>query len=65
MRVNGVNYEVDWTKFKKGRSFFVPCLDAEEAKAAVQKTMERLGFEAKVKLVIEGGFRGLRIWRVR
>ena len=64
MRINGINYEIDWTKFKKGRSFFVPCMDAEEAKSVVNTTMERLGFEAKVKLVIENGFRGLRIWRV-
>jgi hypothetical protein len=64
MRVNGINYEIDWTKFKKGRSFFVPCLDAEEAKASVARIMDRLGFEVKVKLVIENGFRGLRVWRV-
>lgn len=65
MRVNGIVYEVDWTKFKKGRSFFVPCLDAEEAKASVNSLMERLGFEVKVKLVIENGFRGLRVWRIK
>jgi hypothetical protein len=64
MQVNGVNYEVDWTKFKVGRSFFVPCLDAEEARTAVKNTMNRLGFKVKVKLVVEDGFRGLRIWRV-
>lgn len=64
MRINGVVYEVDWTKFRKGRSFFVPCLDADEAKAAVKTTMERLGFEVKIKLVVEDGFRGLRIWRI-
>ena len=65
MRINGINYEIDWTKFKVGRSFFVLCLDAEEAKDIVKTTMERLGFEVKVKLVIEDGFRGLRIWRVK
>jgi len=65
MRVNGVNYEIDWTKFKVGRSFFVPCLDAAEAKNVVKATMERFGFEVKVKLVIEDGFRGLRIWRIK
>ena len=64
MRVNGIHYEIDWTKFKKGRSFFVPCLDAEEAKQSVLTLMDRLGFEVKVKLVIEDGFRGLRVWRV-
>lgn len=64
MRVNGITYEIDWTKFKKGRSFFVPCLDAEEAKSSVLALMDRLGFEVKVKLVIEDGFRGLRVWRI-
>ena len=65
MRINGIIYEVDWTKFKPGRSFFVPCLDADEARNAVETTMERLGFEVKVKLVVEDGFRGLRIWRIK
>ena len=64
MRVNGINYEINWTKFKLGRSIFIPCLDAEEAKTVVNTTMDRLGFKVKVKLVIENGFRGLRIWRV-
>jgi hypothetical protein len=64
MQVNGVNYEVDWTKFRAGRSFFVPCLDVEEARTVVKNTMDRLGFEVKVKLVVEDGFRGLRIWRI-
>lgn len=64
MRVNGIVYEIDWRKFKPGKSFFVPCLDAEEAKAVVKNTMDRLGFEVKVKLVIENGFRGLRVWRM-
>jgi hypothetical protein len=64
MQVNGVNYEVDWTKFKVGKSFFVLCLDAEEARTVVKNTMDRLGFKVKVKLVVEDGFRGLRIWRV-
>ena len=64
MRINGITYEIDWTQFKKGRSFFVPCLDADEAKAVVKRTTERLGFEVRVKLVVEDGFRGLRVWRV-
>ena len=64
MQVNGIVYEIDWTKFKLGRSIFIPCIDAEEAKAVVNSTMDRLGFQVKVKLVIENGFRGLRIWRV-
>lgn len=65
MRVNGIVYEIDWTKFKPGCSFFIPCLDANEAKQVVKATMERLDFDVKVKLVIEDGFRGLRIWRMR
>ena len=47
MQVNGVNYEVDWTKFKVGRSFFVPCLDAEEARTVVKNTMDRLDLRSK------------------
>jgi hypothetical protein len=33
MRVHGLSFEIDWSKFKPGRTFFIPCLDLETAKA--------------------------------
>jgi hypothetical protein len=65
MRVEGLAYELDWQEFTVGSSFFIPCLDADKARKRVEDKMERLGYNVIVKLVIEDGVRGLRVWRVR
>jgi hypothetical protein len=65
MRVNQLSYNVDWTKFKVGWSFFIPCLRTEEGKQEVLAVTNRFGYKVAIKVVIENGVRGLRIWRVR
>lgn len=65
MRVNQLSYDVDWTKFKVGWSFFIPCLRTEEGKQEVLKVTNRFGYKVAIKVVIKDGIRGLRIWRVR
>jgi len=65
MRINEINYNIDWRKFKVGWSFFVPCLKIEENKKVVVSTTKRLGFKVVIKSVIEEGIKGLRIWRIK
>jgi hypothetical protein len=64
MLVEKVSYRVNWKKFKKGYSFFVPCLDPAAAKKEILRTTQRLRYNILTKVVIEEGIRGLRIWRV-
>lgn len=64
MRIAGVAYEINWRAFKKGHSFFVPCLDCAEAKIEIQRITDRLGFDIVMKAVIENSVRGVRTWRV-
>ena len=64
MRVEKVSYQVNWKKFKKGGSFFIPCLDPPEAKKEIALTMQRLRYLIVTKVVIEEGVRGLRVWRI-
>jgi len=64
MRVSGINYEVNWRKFKRGASMFFPCLDAQTAKREVLAVTRRLRIKTVSKAVIVDGIRGLRIWRV-
>lgn len=64
MIVSGINYEVDWKKFKKGCSFDVPCVDPEQAKVEVRQVTDRLRMDIHTKVVIEDGIKSLRIWRV-
>lgn len=65
MRIDGVNYELDWKKFTIGSSFFIPCIHAITAEERIQKKMKRLGYAVIIKLVIEDEIRGLRVWRVK
>ena len=64
MLVEKVSYKIDWRKFKKGTSFFIPCLDCKEAKTEILCTTNRLKMKVLTKVVIEEGIRGLRVWRV-
>ena len=65
MVVDGVTYGVNWRKFAVGTSFFVPCIHTEQAKEDVQRVTRRFKFRVVIKVVIEDGIRGLRVWRVK
>ena len=64
MRVEKVSYEINWTGFKVGSSFFIPCLDPKTAWKDIAPTLKRLKYTVVQKVVIEDGVRGIRIWRV-
>ena len=63
MRINDLDYQINWRKFKRGTSFFVPCLKLQESKTTVLVVTKRLGFKVAIKAVIEDGIKGLRVWR--
>jgi hypothetical protein len=64
MLVEKVSYQINWKKFKRGFSFFIPCLNPAEAKKEILCTTNRLRYKVLFKVVIEEGVRGLRIWRL-
>jgi hypothetical protein len=64
MQVEKVNYDINWKGFKRGCSFFIPCLDPVLARQEVRRTVKRLRLTVITKVVIVEGIRGLRIWRM-
>jgi len=64
MQVEKVSYRINWKMFRKGYSFFIPCLNPKEAKKTIMQTMRRFKYNVLTKEVIEDGVRGLRIWRL-
>ena len=64
MLVDRVSYSIKWKKFRRGYSFFIPCLDCANAKLELLCATNRLKIKVLTKVVIEGGIRGLRIWRM-
>lgn len=64
MKVETVSYQINWAKFHKGYSFFVPCIDHRAAEEKVKRVTRRLKIDTVTKVVIEDGIKGLRVWRV-
>ena len=62
--IEGVHYALDWKNFSIGSSFFIPCIDDKTARESIERKMQRLRYNVVIKLVIEDGIRGLRVWRV-
>ena len=65
MLIHGLDFRVNWKNFVVGSSFFIPCLDTEEAEAQVLRTVKRLRFTVKTQIVVEKGLQGLRVWRIK
>jgi hypothetical protein len=65
MRIHGISFYVVWELFGVGTSFFIPCLDANEARKKVKEVANRLGYKIVTKSVIEENIKGLRVWRVK
>lgn len=64
MKIETVSYQINWKKFHKGKSFFVPCIDPKAARRDMAKVLRRLRINTVDKLVVEDGIKGLRVWRV-
>jgi len=65
MRVDRIKYGIDWEKFVVGSSFFIPCIHTEACKQKVKQTTKDLRMRVVMKVVIQDGIRGLRIWRTK
>jgi hypothetical protein len=64
MRVQGIPYQINWKAFKLGTSFFIPCLDTRAAEEEISFVVNRLQMDVVIKVVIEDGVQGVRVWRV-
>jgi hypothetical protein len=59
-----LKYELDPLKFDPGRSFFLPCLAPAKARILVERYMRNAKLRVFVKISIEDGVSGLRVWRI-
>ena len=63
VRIETVNYEVEWEFFERGSSMTLPCLNPALARKQVVAAMALLRYSVVTQVVIVEGIRGLRIWR--
>ena len=64
MIIEGVSYEVKWGNFKRGTSFFIPCIQPKKVRLQLKRVFHRFKMQVVSKISIEDGISGLRIWRV-
>ena len=64
MKIETIDYNINWARFRKGYSFFVPCIDHTAARKDLAIVAKRLKMEIVTKVVIVEGVKGLRVWRV-
>jgi hypothetical protein len=64
MKIETVAYQLNWSKFRVGYSFFVPCIDERAARETINAVTKRLKISIVTKVVIVDGIKGLRVWRV-
>lgn len=63
MKIEKVEYQINWKKFKPGYSFFIPCLNAKTATKDICTEVKRFKYKVITKVTIEDGVRGVRVWR--
>lgn len=64
MWVERVDYDIDWRKFKRGASFFIPCLNPKLARREILGFVGKFKIKVFTKVVIVDGIQGLRVWRM-
>jgi hypothetical protein len=64
MKIETVSYQIEWKKFRKGYSFFVPCIDEKAAREELNRVAKRLKMDIVTKIILLDGIKGLRVWRV-
>jgi hypothetical protein len=63
MKIETVTYRINWAKFHKGASFFIPCIDDGAARKQIARVTKRLGLNVVSKVVVNDGIKGIRVWR--
>ena len=63
MKIETVTYRINWAKFHKGASFFIPCIDDAAARKQIARVTKRLGLNVVSKVVVNDGIKGIRVWR--
>ena len=60
---DGVRVIVDWEDMEIGMSIFVPCVNTEKAKDQIKAFFYTQTWDYLLKVRIEGGKLGVRVWR--
>jgi hypothetical protein len=60
---DGIRIVVDWGSMVVGSSFFVPCINTQDAIKELQRITGEKGWGVHTKVLVESNKLGVRIWR--
>ena len=60
---DGIRIIVNWDGMSVGASVFVPCINTYKAKEQVSKITKARRWQVTIKIAIENGKLGIRLWR--
>jgi hypothetical protein len=61
---DGVRIVVAWGDFLPNTSIFIPCINTEAAKQQLKQICDDLHYETIIKIIVNNGKLGVRIWRI-
>lgn len=65
MNLLGIRYEINLKQFRRGYSFFIPCLDHAKTKIEIRNFLRTRGIKNyKMKVSIEDNTKGIRVWKL-
>ena len=59
-----INIKIAWEFMIIGSSVFIPCINTNKAKNQLRKIFKNRGWSAEIRVRIENGIFGVRIWRI-
>lgn len=61
---DGVRIVVNWEKFVRGASVFIPCVNTRKAVDHILDASELTKSDVTQRVCVEGGKYGVRVWRI-
>ena len=64
LEIEGIQVQIEWSKFSIGTSFFLPCIAHNRMANGITQRAESRGFKVKILPRIENQMWGIRVWRI-
>lgn len=63
--LDGWNVAIDWGRLYRGDSFFVPSINVDYDRKAIEASAQKVNCSISTKLVVENDVQGIRVWVMR
>jgi hypothetical protein len=64
IEVDGELFYINWVKFRKDSSFFIPCIQCNKLRKQIMTKATIACVPINCRYVVENKVKGIRVWRV-